>query len=1037
MEGPCAPSFRKDFGMLRKHLVHVRRRPTAHADQRGLTTRRAAACRPLRLVVAGVVAVVLTAADGAAHATAQQAPQQSSAVYIVQLAGPPAASYTGGVPGIARTKPATGGKLNRRSSNFQAYRRHQQAARLATLRAARVDPRKTLAEYGTAFNGFAARLSADEAARLRRTSGVVTLHKNELHTRLTSTTPRFLGLDGAGGAWQRQFSGHSRAGEGVIVATIDSGFWPEHPSFAPLPEPRPDQPIIDAKWSGRCDSGTEHPVTCNNKVIGARYYDATNVAKDPGEFLSPRDFDSHGSHTVGIAAGNHGVPAVVNGVTVSQVSGMAPAARIAVYKTLWHKGNGGASASTVDSVSAIDDAVADGVDVINFSIAGGSDLDPVEIAFFHAAAAGVFVAASGGNGASTRPTVIHSFPWDTTVAASTHDRSFYARLTLGDGRRFLGAATGPALAQAPLVDAVTAATAGTPPGDAELCLPGSLDPAKVTGKIVVCLRGINIGPDKSKAVQQAGGVGMIMYQTTPGALTLDFHFVPTVHVGPVEGQAIKAYIAGTAEPTAAFSEPVSQRAPAMRTRSSVGPARSSGGDLLKPDITAPGEGVLAAVPPVSPFWGGRSWALQSGTSMSSPHIAGIAALLRSKHPTWSPMAIKSAMMTTAGQLDSEGKAIQREGRNATPHDFGSGHVRPGNAFDPGLVYESGPTEWLRYLCGIDRHLPLNDGNGGTVDSCSVVGSMDPSDLNYPSIAIGDLTGRQTITRTVTNVTGRGSVYLAKVEAPAGFAVKVTPSTLVLQPGKSASFTVEIIRTGAALGAWSFGSMSWLDVRGNYNVRSPIAVRAVPLAAPARIDRTGASGTTVLPIRAGFTGTLTAKPFGLVPADITVRHLVGTNTSFDSTNPQPGPAVGKVTTTVPAGTKAAQVATFDTDYRPNTDLDLYAYKAGTAELVTSSAGATAREVMDLLAPGDYDIYVVQYALDSGVTEQDVKLHTFMVGPTPAGNLSAVPPSQPVTAAGAANVTVTWTGLTAGTRYLGVVEYGNGSTVVGRTVIAIAP
>ena len=359
--------------------------------------------------------------------------------------------------------------------------------------------------------------------------------------------------------------------------------------------------------------------------------------------------------------------------------------------------------------------------------------------------------------------------------------------------------------------------------------------------------------------------------------------------------------------------------------------------------------MIAAVSPAN--HAGNLWDTLSGTSMSSPHIAGIAALIRSKNPTWSPMAVKSALMTTAGQLDNTGAPIQKTGGDATPLDMGAGHVRPGSAFDPGLVYESGPTEWLQYSCGIGQHLGVSDGNGGVIDVCSIVGSIDPSDLNYASIAVGDLAGKQTITRTVTNATAKASVYVARVQAPPGFTVTVTPSTIVVPPRRSVTFKVDITRTTGAFGQWSFGALNWSDLRG-HNVRSPISVRPVAVAAPAEVTGTGTSGLKSLTLKSGFAGALSAQPFGLTAGAVTVQHLVGTNTTFQPAAPKAGPAAGKVTVTVPAGTKVARFATFAADYGPATDIDMFVYQAGTSTLVGQSAGGDANNCRPDHVSGKY-------------------------------------------------------------------------------------
>ncbi|MGC9669328.1 S8 family serine peptidase [Planosporangium sp. 12N6] len=792
--------------------------------------------RPAALAVATTavtaIALAVPGTAGAAPAAAEPA-----ALYLVQTQGSSIATYTGGVQNIPGTRPADGQKLDRRSWNYHSYRQYLLDQHKKVRQAAGVD-RKVVAEYSTTWNGFAAKLTPSDVTRLKTTPGVVDVYKSKLHHVDTVTTPTFLGLDGPGGVWQKQFGDPTHAGEGVIVGVLDTGIWPENPSFAALPEPRPDQAVIDDKWgtgdiaAAKCEAGDDHPVECNNKLIGARWFNLAGLADEyPGEFHSPRDYHGHGSHTASTAAGNHDVTASVNGSVIGKVSGMAPAARLAVYKVLYESADGtNGIGSTVDIVAAIDQAVADGVDILSYSIGDDEDvIGPEEQAFFDAAAAGVFVsAAAGNNGGAGASTVDNAAPWMTTVAASTHDRGYQRTVTLGNGASYTGAGLGNETVTAPLLDSVKAGAAGQDATDVELCTPGTLDPAKVTGKIVLCKRGVVARVDKSKAVKQAGGVGMIQYNPSPNSLNADFHFVPSVHVDQTAGAAIKAYIAGTAAPTATLKPAVQvkNQAPAMADFSSMGPSISSGGDLLKPDITAPGVDVLAAVSPAG--HSGQDFDLSSGTSMATPHISGIAALIIGKHPNWSPMAVKSAMMTTAGQLDNAGKPIQRAGAAATPLDFGAGHVTPAPAFDPGLVYDSGPIDWLRYTCGVGVHFKVGPAPG--TDVCPIVGTIDPSNLNYPSIAVGDLVKEQKITRTVTNVSDQSSTYVAKITAPAGFSVTVDQPVLVVKPGKSATFTVTITRTNAALNAWAFGSLTWLDLRG-HSVRSPIAVRPVAKAAP--------------------------------------------------------------------------------------------------------------------------------------------------------------------------------------------------------------
>lgn len=1007
----------------------------------------------LSLATATILAVAVGNAGGA-HAAAQA--DSSTSIYIVQVAGSPIASYTGDVAGFAATKPAKGAKVDTRSSAAKAYRAHLRAKRSELLRKVDLGARPALYNYDVVLNGFAMKLTASEANRLAHTSGVLHVWQSETFTTNTISTPRFLGLDGAGGVWNSQYGDPAHAGEGVIVGVLDTGFWPESPSFAPLSEPRPDAAVIAAKWHGTCDVGSDpnpaNRVACNNKVIGARWYDAAGLSSSvPDEFLSPRDRNSHGSHTASTAAGDYGADAVINGVSVGSASGMAPAARLAIYKIGWQQPDGTGSGSTPDIAAAIDDAASDGVDVINLSFSGSRTfvVDPVEIAFMFAADAGVFASTSAGNSGPGASTVAHNSPWLTTVAASTHDRSFTRTATLGNGVTYSGPGVGPAVPSSPLVYSSNVGLPGVSALAVRLCFsdaddttPGiqpALDPVKVAGKIVACDRGTNARTDKSLAVRNAGGVGMILMNTSPNSLNADFNFVPSIHVSNVDRTTILAYIAGAgAGATASLSaaSPVTLEAPAMAAFSSNGPALAGGGDLLKPDITAPGVDVIAAVSP--PGDNGNGYDAFSGTSMSSPHIAGLAALVIGKNPGWSPMWVKSALMTTAKQTDNAGNPILGPDgvHNATPLNFGSGHVAPSASFDPGLVYDSNLVDWVQYGCGIGQIQLVYPAS-----VCDSFGSIDASNLNYPSLAVGDLAGTQTLTRTLTNVsTADAGIYDVNVTAPAGTTVQVTPTHLVIPPGQSRSFSVTITRTTAPLGQYTFGSLTWVEKKGNtsphnHSVRSPIAVRPVAIAAPEAIEGAGTSGSSVASIMPGYTGTLNAATHGLATDAITTVGLTGTKTNFNSAAPATGPAVAKVTVNVPAGSRLARFATYDADYAAGADLDVFVYNAGTATLVGSSAGGTAEESVTLTAAGSYDIYVVLFAQPGGGTgAMNVHHHAFVV-PAAAGSLTATPASQAVTSSVPTTVTIGWSGLTAGTRYLGVVDYSDGSVAVGSTIVAV--
>jgi subtilisin family serine protease len=725
----------------------------------------------------------LVAAPGAE--TKAHAKRVTNNVYIVRLAELPATAYDGSIRGYPATKLRKGEKLDPNNPQVVNYKSYLESRHDAVLTA--VGGGKKLYDYGYVLNGFAAELSAAQAAQLRGTAGVLSVEKDAAMELDTSSTPTFLGLSGPDGF----YSLTGAKGENVIIGIVDGGAWPEHPSFSDrtgvngngTQDGKLDYQQIPG-WNGRCVPGEQFTATnCNQKLIGARYYNAGwggNAGIDaqlPWEFNSPRDYGGHGTHTATTAGGNANVPATGAVAVFGTVNGIAPRARIAAYKVCWQTGAGG-SCFTSDSVAAIDQAVADGVDVINFSISGSTTnfLDPVEVAFLFAADAGVFVATSAGNSGPTISTVAHPGPWLTTVAAGTHNRNGEGSVTLGNGATHNGASVATALGSTPMIDSTAAGLPGADPIMVALCFAASdnagtavLDPAKVAGKIVVCDRGTNARIAKSQAVREAGGVGMILLNTGPNSINADFHFVPTVHLADTHRAAVKAY-AATPSATASIAQAVivlNAAAPLTASFSSRGPLNAGGGDLLKPDVIAPGQDILAGVAP--PGNSGRLFDLYSGTSMSSPHVAGLAALFKEVHRDWSPMMIKSALMTTAGDV--------LDGPNTNPLVIfrqGAGHVRPVQALDPGLVFNHGFGDWLAFLCGTGQL---------TASYCPSI-RIDPSDLNVPSIAIGDLAGEQTVKRTVTNVGTGSSTYTPSVTGLVGFDVTFSHANLTLARGAS-------------------------------------------------------------------------------------------------------------------------------------------------------------------------------------------------------------------------------------------------------------
>jgi subtilase family protein/fibronectin type III domain protein/PA domain-containing protein/peptidase inhibitor I9 len=964
---------------------------------------------------------------------------RTNSVYIVQMIDAPAGSYVGGVAGLPATKAPRGAKLDPNSPDVVRYGAFLQARHDQAL--GRSGGRKVY-DYRYSFNGFAAELTDAQANALRTAPGVLAVTKDELVNADTVSTPAFLGLSNPGGLWQ-QLGGIGAAGENMIVGIIDSGIWPENPSFSDRTGTngngsqggKLDYQQIPG-WHGKCTPGEAFPASkCNQKLIGAQRFneawggDAGLKAQRPWEFASPRDYNSHGSHTASTAAGNSGVK--VPGLTGS-ISGMAPRARIAVYKALWSTEDAvQAQGFNADLVAAIDQAVADGVDAINYSISGTTSnfLDPVEVAFLFAADAGVFVAAAAGNSGPTTGTVNHPSPWITTVAAGTHSRNGEGSVTLGNGATYAGASLAAAAGPAPFIDASAAGLPGADAAEVALCFSASvvnngapvLDPAKVAGKIVLCDRGNNARVDKSLAVRAAGGVGMVLVNVTPNSLNADFHYVSTVHVADTARTALKLYAASPGA-TARISQATlvpNVPAPLTAAFSSRGPLTAGAGNLLKPDVIAPGQDIIAAVSPVGDR--GLNYDSFNGTSMSTPHVAGLSLLLRQLHPDWSPMMIKSALMTTGSDVldgpNTNSLVIFRQG---------AGHVRPNGAADPGLVYEHGVNDWLAFLCGttagVDPALCTALAGAGY--------SLDPSNLNGASIAIGTLLGSKTVRRTVTNVSDSTATYNAGVTGMAGFTTVVSPSSLTIGAGQSATFTVTLTRTTATLNAYAGGQLTWSD--GTHSVRSPIVARPVALSAPASVSSTG--GPISYTVGFGYTGTFTATGRGLIPAVTTTGSV--TDDPNDSFSPT-GPGVTSFPVTIAAGTTYARFSLFDANVSPASDLDIYVFRNDAAGpvLVATSLGLTSEETANLVNPpaGNYTVYVHGFSVPGTA---NFTLFSWLLGTASAGNMAVTaPPSATQGATG--TITLTFNGLTAGTKYLGSVAYGGTAGLPNPTIVRVDP
>ncbi|KAJ6716843.1 PROPROTEIN CONVERTASE SUBTILISIN/KEXIN [Salix koriyanagi] len=656
-----------------------------------------------------------------------------------------------------------------------------------------------LYSYKHGFSGFAAVLTSSQAKLIADFPGVVGVVRNRILSSHTTRSWDFLHIKPqvVGGILSK---GHS--GAGSVIGVMDTGVWPESESFR-------DEGMseVPSRWRGICQEGEGFNRShCNRKIIGARWYikgyeaefGKLNVS-DGVEFLSPRDAAGHGTHTSSTATGGLVENASFMGLAQGLARGGAPSAWLAVYKVCWATGD----CAEADLLAAFDDAIFDGVDVLSVSIGSPPPLaayveDAIAIGSFHAVAKGISVICSAGNSGPYPQTVINTAPWIVTVAASTIDRAFPTVITLGNNQTIVGQAlfTGKnADTFHPIVYGEDIVADNSYEDSARSCDSGSLNATLARGKTFPSIQ-----------VDLAIGTYLLTYMEASRNPVVKFSFTKTVI-----GQQIS--------PEIAF---FSSRGP-----SSISPT------VLKPDIAAPGVNILASwSPAASPAMTGKEilpldFQIESGTSMSCPHISGIVALLKATHPTWSPAAIKSALITTASIEDEYGQNTVAEGaphKQADPFDYGGGHVDPNKAMRPGLIFDMGTSDYIRFLCALGYNNSAISFMTRSRTRCRKSSSFLVN-LNLPAIAIPGLKKNLTVSRTVTNVGPVTSLYVARVVAPPGTYVTVEPSVLSFDSTtKKIKFKVTFCSQLRIQGRYSFGNLFWED--GFHLVRMPLVVRAV-------------------------------------------------------------------------------------------------------------------------------------------------------------------------------------------------------------------
>ncbi|KAG7534870.1 PA domain [Arabidopsis thaliana x Arabidopsis arenosa] len=730
--------------------------------------------------------------------------KKSYIVYLGSHAHPPqiSSAHLDGVAHSHRTFLASfvGSHENAQEAIFYSYKRH--------------------------INGFAAVLDENEAAEIAKHPDVVSVLPNKGRKLHTTHSWNFMLLEKNGVVHKSSLWNKAGYGQDTIIANLDTGVWPESKSFSDE-----GYGAVPARWKGRCHKD----VPCNRKLIGARYFNKGYLAftglPSNASLETCRDHDGHGSHTLSTAAGNFVPGANVFGIGNGTASGGSPKARVAAYKVCWPPVNG-AECFDADILAAIDAAIDDGVDVLSASVGGDAGdymSDGIAIGSFHAVKKGVTVVCSAGNSGPKAGTVSNVAPWIITVGASSMDREFQAFVELNNGQSFKGTSLSKPLPEEKMYSLISAAEANVANGnvtDALLCKKGSLDPEKVKGKIVVCLRGDNARVDKGQQALAAGAAGMILCndKASGNEIISDAHVLPASQIDYKDGEALFSYLSSTKDPKATLN---TKPAPFMASFSSRGPNSITPG-ILKPDITAPGVNIIAAFTEATsptdldsdhrrtPF------NTESGTSMSCPHISGVVGLLKTLHPQWSPAAIRSAIMTTSRTRDNRRKPMVDESfKKANPFSYGSGHVQPNKAAHPGLVYDLTTGDYLDFLCAV--------GYNNTVVQLF---AEDPQymcrqganllDFNYPSITVPNLTDSITVTRKLTNV-GPSATYNAHLRQPLGVSVSVEPKQLTFnKTGEVKIFQMTLRPKSAKHSGYVFGELTWTD--SHHYVRSPIVVQ---------------------------------------------------------------------------------------------------------------------------------------------------------------------------------------------------------------------
>jgi len=700
--------------------------------------------------------------------------------YIVQLADPALPTYEGGVRGIKATgtrgDPAR--KLDIQSHASVAYRDHlrrEQSLLVSAIEKTLGRGPEVRFRYQLALNGMAVELTPREAAEVARLDSVTSVTRDWVERIQTDAGPAWVGAEEV---WDGSaFDGPGTMGEGIIIGIIDTGINHDHPSFADVGGDGYDHvnPWGAGNYTGWCDPGNANyttDVTCTDKLIGLWSFDDD----------LPEDYNGHGTHVASTAAGNvltAALSAPTTDITRS-IGGVAPHANLIGYSIEANPGAGTALGSSI--LAAAEQAIDDGVDVINYSF-GGDPGDPWVLAqhWLNVRSAGIFVATAAGNSGPEPGTVGSpaNAPWMLTVANATHNRQIVNSLE-------------DLSPEGPSDIRGKGLTIGY--GPAEIVYGGqcltAFPPGTFDGEIVVCDRGSIGRVEKGENVLSGGAGGFVLANTVfDGESTVgDAHALPAVHIGAADAQVLKNWLDSGTVQTATIS---GYRLDEAQANGDIMAASSSRGpnivpSILKPDVTAPGTDILAAVESQAGFPGAPpEYDFLSGTSMASPHAAGIGALVLALHPDWTPAEVQSAIMTAAVNQDG---MLQEDGTTpASPFDRGSGRAYAAAAVQAGLLLDETADDFTN----------SNPSLGG-----------NPTELNLASLADERCVRTCSWVRELNNSVPYTVTWDVVIAPTSEMSLSVRPAHFQLAPASSQVITVEADVTGLPSdGSYAFGGFT--------------------------------------------------------------------------------------------------------------------------------------------------------------------------------------------------------------------------------------